>query len=150
MLVIRSSISFALMIAWPLATLYVMNSTWRALDVPLQQILALIAMLALLAPVTALAVAAFAANKVEALAIFKGVNFAGLAPLALYFLPADASYRAAFLLTPTGWGVFAFEAFRAGDAARGYLHVIGGAVYLLILLALCVRSYLASVYKTAS
>jgi hypothetical protein len=148
MLLARCAASLILMIAWPLTTVYVMNATWKALHMPFPELLGLVSMLAIGAPLTAVTLAAFASNKVEALAIFKGVNLVALAPLALYFIPSDAPFRPLFLIAPPAWAVFAFDAFRTGQSASGWLYLAGGAAFLGGLLALCLRAYLAGLYKT--
>lgn len=148
MLVVRTLTSIILMIVWPLITIYVMNATWQAIDLPFGSWLALVCMLSLVAPLTALAVATYATNKVEAMALFKGINMVAIIPLALYFLPAEAFYRYLFLVLPPAWGVFAFDSLLVGDQAGALAWLAGGAVYLLALLLITVRAYVRSTYKT--
>lgn len=150
MLLIRMLLLTLLMIIWPLTTVYVMNSTWQALDLSLVQWLALVSILSLTASITALGVAVYATNKVEALALFKGINFIFITPLALYFLPAsDELYRKLFLLAPTGPAVFAYESFQTKNNLQAWAYLAGGAVYCAAILALCIWIFSRSLYKQA-
>ena len=124
-----------------------MDATWKAIPVSYMQLLAIVVMLAPVAPLTALSVASYAANKVEALAVFKGISFVVIAPLALKFIAEDAAFRPLFLLSPTAWGYFSFDAFVAGSVTQGYLYVMGGLIYCCALLAFTVRFYLRQAYK---
>jgi fluoroquinolone transport system permease protein len=149
MLVIRTLTSIAMLLVWPMITIYVMNSTWKAIDLSFLQWFMLAGVLSLMGPVTALSVASYATNKVEALALFKGINMAMLAPLALYFLPEGAAYRELFLILPATWSIFAFDALRAGTESA-YFWLAGGALYHLGLLAVSMWWYLRTLYKDAS
>ena len=148
MLLVRSLFSTALMIAWPLVSLSVMNAAWRGVPLSLLQWAPLVSVLALGAPLTALTVAAAASNKVEAMALFKGLNFMALAPLALFLVPQDASWRRLFLVLPSTWGLEAFEALRAGRPAAGWLLRAG--LFHGVLLAIALRAYTRAVYKASS
>jgi len=150
MLVVRMITSTLILVIWPMITIVIMNATWRALPVSYLQAAAVVTMLAPVAPLTALSVASYASNKVEALAIFKGISFVMIAPLALKFIAADAAFRPFFLLSPTGWGYFAFDTVSNGNALAGYLYVAGGLLYNVFLLALTVGYYLRKTYKLAS
>lgn len=147
MLTVRMVTSTALMIIWPITSLLIMDATWKAIPVSYMQLLAIVVMLAPVAPLTALSVASYAANKVEALAVFKGISFVVIAPLALKFIAEDAAFRPLFLLSPTAWGYFSFDAFVAGSVTQGYLYVMGGLIYCCALLAFTVRFYLRQAYK---
>ena len=136
MLTVRMVTSTTLMIIWPVTSLLMMDATWKAIPVSHIQLLAIVVMLAPVAPLTALSVASYAANKVEV-----------IAPLALKFIAEDAAFRPLFLLSPTAWGYFSFDAFIAGNAVGGYLYVAGGLIYCCVLLALTVRYYLRKAYK---
>ena len=142
----RTLIATIWMSLWPLLTVAIMNSTWQALDLAPVQWLVLVLSLAVLTPVCALAIPCFARDKVEALAVFKGITFVTLAPLAMYFIDAQAWFRPAFLIVPTAWAVEAFDAFVAGHAI-GYVWAAGGALYGLALLALVVQVYRRKVYR---
>lgn len=146
MLFIRTAMVMGYMVFWPLVSVLIMNTTWNALPVSVADLLAVIAMLSIGAPLTAIAVATFAQNMVEAMALFKGINFTVIAPLALYFLP-ETGLRFLFLILPSAWGVFAFDAFAAGDRQQGYLWLAGGSAILLTLLALTMRHYIATQYR---
>jgi len=142
----RTMMATLWMSLWPLFTVAVMNSTWQALDIPPLQWLVLVLSLAVLTPVCALAIPVFAKDKVEALAVFKGITFVTLAPLVMYFIDADAWYRSVFLLIPTAWSIEAFDAFVAGKPI-GYAWTAGGALYGLALLTIVVQVYRRKVYR---
>lgn len=147
MLLVRSIFSTALMIAWPLVSLSAMNAAWHGVSLSLLQWVPLVTVLSLGAPLTALTVAAAASNKVEAMALFKGINFLALTPLALFLIPAEASWRRVFLVLPSTWGLEAFDALRAGRSAAGWL--LGAVVFHVLLLAIALRGYTRSVYKAS-
>ncbi|MBX7102250.1 MAG: hypothetical protein K1X89_31325 [Myxococcaceae bacterium] len=147
MLLVRSLFSTGLMVVWPLLSVSAMNAAWRGVPLSLQQWVPLVGVLSLGAPLTALTVAA-ASNKVEAMALFKGLNFLSLTPLALFLVPAEASYRRLFLVLPSTWGFEAFAALRAGRPATGWL--LGAAAFHLVLLAIALRAYTRAVYKASS
>lgn len=148
MLLVRSLFSTALMIAWPLVSLSAMNAAWHGVSLSLLQWVPLVTVLSLGAPLTALTVASAANNKVEAMALFKGLNFMALAPLALFLIPADASWRWLFFVLPSTWGLEAFEALRAGRPATGWL--LGAGVFHAALLAIALRAYTRAVYKASA
>lgn len=147
MLGVRSLFSLGLMTAWPLVSLAVMNATWRVLDVAWWAWLPLVATLALGAPLTALSVSAVAGNKVEAMALYKGINFAALTPLALYLVPPEAGWRWLFFALPSTWGLEAFEALHTGRDATGWL--AGALAFHVVLLLAALRAWTRGVYKTA-
>lgn len=149
MLLVRTLLLSAWLIAWPLITIYVMNATWRALPISAAELLAVTISLTFLGPLTSLGIGAYAANKVEAIALFKGLNFVVLAPAVLAFMPADGVFRYLFALSPSGPGYLAFDAFANGRAQEGYLFSTLGVAYNAALLALAVRTYLHTVYKTS-
>ncbi len=79
----------------------------------------------LFAPIVALALMAFARNKLEGFALLKGVGVVMLGPVAAYFI--SAGWRLAFGLLPTYWSTQAFWAALNGDMGWGYL--LGGFGY---------------------
>jgi fluoroquinolone transport system permease protein len=142
----RTVVATAWLCVWPAITITIMNAAWQAIDLPLLEWAALILSLAILTPALALAIPTWASDKVEALAVFKGLTFITLAPLAMYFIDADAWYRYLFLLSPTAWAVQAFESF-LDSSATGFLWAAGGAAYAMTLLALAVHFFRRNVYK---
>jgi hypothetical protein len=142
----RTAIAVVWMSLWPMMSIAIMNSTWQALHLSIVEWWVLVLSLAVLTPACALAIPAFAKDKVEALGVFKGITFITLAPLALYFIDAEAAYRPAFLIVPTGWAVFAFDAFVAKDPV-GYAWAAGGVLYGVALLAATVALYRRKVYR---
>ena len=146
MILTRTVVAMGWLCVWPVLTISVMNSTWQVLDLPALQWAVVILSVAILAPVFALAVPLLADDKVGALAVFKGLTFLTLTPLAMYLIDPDAWYRTVFLLSPTGWTIEAFDAFVAGSTA-GYAWAAGGAVFNLVLLALCVHLFQKRIYQ---
>jgi hypothetical protein len=123
-------------VVWPLVGLAVMNAAWHSLGLALWAWLPLLSVLALGAPLTALVVSAAAKNKVEAMALYKAINFAALAPLALYLVPPGASWGRLFLVLPSAWALEAFEALRTGGDAKAWLAGALGFHAVLVLAAL--------------
>ena len=148
MLVTRTLLMIAYLLAWPLATVMIMNATWQALPLTYTELLIVAASVALMGPVTSLGVASYASNKVEALALFKFISFIIISPLALKFIPDEAWYRSLFLLSPAGWGYMSFDAFVQDNQTLGYLYAAGGTLFNLALLAACIRYYQSTLYKT--
>ena len=142
----RTTIATAWMTVWPLASIYLMNWTWRGIDLPLSQWVAIVLPLALLTPALSLVIPALAQDKVGALAVFKGVSFITLIPLALYFVPGDAWYRLVFLVSPTAWVIEAYQAFLGQIVASGYRWA-RGAAYAMVLLGLVVHLFRRNVYR---
>ncbi len=142
----RTVVATLWMCIWPVFTLSVMNAAWQAVDLSAVEWMTIIFCYALLTPSLALAIPTLSADKVEAMAVFKGLSFVCLVPLALYFVSADAWYRPIFLVSPTAWGIEAFDAFRAGDAA-GYGWAAGGAIYALLLLTVATYFFRRNVYR---
>ncbi|MEJ2204116.1 MAG: hypothetical protein P8170_08395 [Gemmatimonadota bacterium] len=133
--------------AWPLASVYLMNSTWQAVDLPLSHWLAVIIPLALFTPSFALLIPTVADDKVGALAVFKALSFLTLAPLALFFMPTDAVYRPLLLISPTGCFVEAYQAFLRHLPEQGALWSVGATVYALLLLAIVVHRFRTKIYR---
>lgn len=134
-LLVRTAVVTAWMAVWPLASVYVMNWTWRAIDLSLVEWLAVVVPLALFTPAFALLIPALATDKVRALAVFKGLSFVTLMPLALFVIPAGALYRPLFLVSPTGWILEAYRTFLAGFPGSGFRWAGGATVYAAVLLA---------------
>jgi len=148
LLFIRTVLSVSLMIVWPIITVLVMNSTWNALPISYTHIFIIGTVLSVIAPIMTLSIASYANNKVEALALFKGLNFILIAPLALEFVPADAVYRYILLASPTAWSFMAFQSFSNQILNEGYMWAAGGLVYSLLLYAMVMRYYLKDTYKS--
>lgn len=94
---------------------------------------------ALFAPLVALFLASFAGNKVEGLALLKGMGFLALIPLAAYFIPSGWQLLAG--LIPTYWPVKAYWLLHEGGSYWPY--VLAGAAYQLTLIALLLRRFRA-------
>jgi hypothetical protein len=141
-LLTRVATSFVLVFLWSSLSLAAMNATWHA--VPVTRFasvegLGFLAASSLGAPLTALLVATWATNKIEALAVFKGINFVVLAPLAIFALPAASWLRVPLFLSPSAWGVAAFEALREGRPALGLVAI--WAVVMLVGLIVTLRAF---------
>ncbi len=145
LIVTRTLVATAWMCVSPLTSIYVMNATWQAIDLRFVQWLGVVVPLALLTPALALATPALAGDKVRALAVFKGLSFVTLMPLATFFIRADAPYRRLFLVSPTGWVVESYRAFLDADSA-GYWWAAGGAAYAVVLLVGAVQLIRRNVY----
>jgi fluoroquinolone transport system permease protein len=91
-----------------------------------------------LAPIYALVLASFAENKVQGLALVKGMGVIMLPPAIAYFVPTN--WQLAFGLIPTYWPAKAFWALQAGDM-NYWLYVLIGLVYQCALLALLLRRF---------
>ena len=146
-LLTRTVVVAGWMAVWPLASVYLMNWGWRAIDFPLAYWLAVIGPLAIVSPALALLIPAVAEDKVGALAVFKGLSFIMLLPLALFIISPEAWYRVLFLLSPTGWVMEAFLAYLDGAGARGYQWSMAGAAYGLLLLASAVGVFRRKIYR---
>ena len=119
-IITRTLLATGWMLIWPYITIVIMNSTWQVLHLSALELITVVVMVGLLAPAMALAMPVMSSDKVEAFAIFKGINFIMMIPLALYFFDADAWYRPLFLVSPTAWTIEAFNALIAGESI-GYL-----------------------------
>lgn len=146
-LLLRTGVATAWMAVWPLASVYVMNWTWQAVDLSLASWLVVILPLALFTPSFALLIPTLAKDKVGALAVFKALSFLTLAPLALFFIPAEAAYRRLLLLSPTGWTVEAYQAFLRHLPERGVGWSLGATLYAVALLAIVVQPFRKKVYR---
>jgi len=142
----RTALVTAWMCVWPLASVYVMNTTWRVIDLPLAHGLAVVLPLAPLTAALALAIPALAGDKVQALAVLKGASFIMLAPLALFVVPEHAWYQSLFLAAPTGWVVRAFRTFVDGNPGYGW--ALGGTVYATALLGVAAHVFRRNVYRS--
>jgi hypothetical protein len=158
LITIRTIVPTVWMCVWPPVSIWLMNSTWQAINLHPGEWLAVVGPLALLTPALALLIPTIAADKVGALAVFKALSFVMLAPLALYFIRETAWYRPFFLASPSGWSIEAYRAFLAEDSSygpalgdrwtSGYLWACGGAAYALVLLAISVHFFRRNVYRS--
>jgi fluoroquinolone transport system permease protein len=96
----------------------------------------------LMAPVFALMLATFAANKVEGLALMKALSIFMLGPLAAYFV--DSNWQLLFGILPSYWPAKAFWV--AGEDGNFWPYVLIGLAYNLSLLALLVRRFREKVF----
>lgn len=142
----RTSVATLWMAVWPLASIHVMNATWRAADLPLVQWMAVAGPLVILTPAFALLIPGLAADKIGALAALKGLSFLSLAPLALFLVPEDAWFRPVFLVSPTAWVVEAMHAFLERAPAVGYRLALGGIVYGAVILTGALSRFRRKVY----
>ena len=103
---------------------------------PYQMILAAL-LTAPLAPLFALFLAAFAANKVQGFALMKASGVVMIPPLLAYFLPA--AWQRPFFIFPTYWPAKFLWSMQSGE--MGWVYFIGGFAYQLLLLAWLVRRF---------
>lgn len=123
-----------------LSLLYVPLTLLASGLVPLSLVpaVAAVALLAgLMAAVFALIIVAFASNKVEGLALTKGLSVFMLGPLAAYFVSSD--WQLMFGVLPTYWPVKAFWV--ASEGGNYGPHVIAGLAYALPLVGLLLRRF---------
>jgi hypothetical protein len=146
-LLVRTAVVTAWMAVWPLASVYVMNSTWRAIDLHLVDWLAVVLPLALFTPAFALLIPALATDKVRALAVFKGLSFVTLMPLALFVVADNSVYRTLLLVSPTGWILEAYRAFLAGMPVSGFRWAAGATAYAAALLIIVLHLMRRRVYR---
>lgn len=93
---------------------------------------------ALLAPMFAMFLAAFASNKVQGFALMKGLGAVLLIPIAAYFVTSNLEIL--FGVFPTYWPIKAYWMMEAGES--GYLiYLAVGVVYMLALLVFFVRRF---------
>jgi fluoroquinolone transport system permease protein len=97
----------------------------------------------LMAPIFALVVATFAANKVEGLALMKALGIFMLGPLAAYFV-GPSYWQLLFGLLPTYWPAKAFWV--AGEGGAFWPYVLAGLAYELVLLVLLLRRFRQKVF----
>ena len=146
-LLVRTLVATGWMVAWPLASVLLMNATWRSIDLSLASWLAVIVPLALFTPSFALLIPTVAKDKVGALAAFKALSFLTLAPLALFFVSRDAWYRPLFLLSPAGCPVEAYRAFLDGRPLHGAAWSGAAIVYAAALLATVMNRFRTKIYR---
>lgn len=96
----------------------------------------------LLSAVFATALATFAANKVEGMAVIKGLATLMLGPLAAYFIRSD--WQILFGLLPTYWPAKAFWVASEGGAFWPY--TLAGAAYVLLLLVVFMSRFRKKVF----
>lgn len=104
---------------------------------------AAVALLAgLMAAVFALTVATFASNKVEGLALTKGLSVFMLGPLAAYFVPTN--WQLFFGLLPTYWPAKTFWV--AGEGGNFWPYALAGLIYSMLLLPSLLRRFRRKVF----
>lgn len=98
--------------------------------IPVAALLPLTLLLALQAPVVALLLLAFAANKVEGMALSKGIGITMAAPLAIYFAPEPWSWLASVL--PTFWIAKAYWAGMEAWTGAFFIYLAAFTIYSLL------------------
>ncbi|MCI3921027.1 hypothetical protein MO973_12355 [Paenibacillus sp. TRM 82003] len=127
--------TFYAVLLLPLSRLVPVEDLWGALP-------AVAVMAALQAPLFALAMAAFAANKLEGLAISKLSGWVVFAP-ALLLLPEPYQWGAAAL--PTYWSAKAYEAAVSGSVGSSLFWGIGGAAYHVALFVALFKKFIRKI-----
>lgn len=116
------------------------------LTVSLPVALPAIVLASLLAPLPALALAGFAANKVEGMAVLKAMGLPLFSPLVAGLV--DDPWRWAFAVVPTFWPA---ETLWRADAGTTVLPaVVAGAAYLGVLVAWCAQHFLNRLERGAA
>ncbi|MCG8349789.1 MAG: hypothetical protein MI924_18650 [Chloroflexales bacterium] len=91
-----------------------------------------------LAPMMALILGAFAANKVQGFALTKASGVFFIAPVIAYFAPGN--WQWAFGVVPTFWPAKLFWMLQAGESG-GWIVFLIGLIYQALLLALLLRRF---------
>lgn len=128
-----------------LSSAYVMLALLSSGFVPISLALAIaaVALLAgVMAAVFALIVATFASNKVEGLALTKGLSVFMLGPLAAYFVPSE--WQLCFGLLPTYWPAKTFWV--AGEGGNFWPYALAGLIYSVLLLPWLLRRFGKNVF----
>lgn len=91
-----------------------------------------------LAPLAAVFLATFSANKVQGFALMKASGVFNWPPMIAYFI--DGPWQLAFGLTPTYWPVKLYWTMQAGDGGW-WVYFVVGLVFQLLLIALLLRRF---------
>ena len=97
-----------------------------------------------IAPLYALFVASFAANKVQGFALMKAAGGLAWPPILAYFV--SSNWQIAFGIDPFYWPVKVFWMLEAGDAGT-WLYYLGGLAYQSALIVLLLRRFKDVVYR---
>lgn len=104
----------------------------------LGRLLLVAAVAGLLAPLLALALAVFAANKVQGFALMKAVGIILFPPLVAYFVPSG--WQAVFGVFPSYWPARLYWLYLAGQN-NFWVYLAAGVLYQALLLTLLVRRF---------
>ena len=91
-----------------------------------------------LAPLTALALATFANNKVQGFALLKALSVLQMAPLVAYFV--HSAWQSVFGIIPTYWPAKLLWAFQQKESAS-WIYLVAGLAYQLLLLVVLMRRF---------
>ena len=91
-----------------------------------------------LAPIFALFMATFAANKVQGFALMKGVGVVLILPVLAYFI--ESNWQLALGIVPTYWPIKLYWMLYAGETG-GWIYFVVGLVYQALMLALLLRRF---------
>jgi fluoroquinolone transport system permease protein len=97
-----------------IAAVYIFVPVVGLVTLPYAPLLPIALVAALEGPIFALLLASFAANKVQGLAVMKGLSLLLVAPIVAYFVPTPWQWL--FALVPTFWPLKAFWQLLAGEA----------------------------------
>jgi fluoroquinolone transport system permease protein len=102
------------------------------MDIALLPMLVPVALVAsLLAPLVLMVLVVFASNKLEGLALMKGLGILFLGPIAAFFIESNLQLLLGIL--PTYWVAKAFWMVSAGENGAGWYMLVGTAYYVLLL-----------------
>ena len=91
-----------------------------------------------LAPIFALFLAAFAANKVQGFALMKASGVVSIPPLIAYFVKSD--WQLAFGIIPGYWPIKSFWVIQSGDT-NYWIYLLAGLAYQVLLVVVLLRRF---------
>lgn len=123
---------------------------WNAVPFGFIEWLMLCFVLSPLGAVFMVILSTIASNRVEALAVGKFFSIATTTPMLLYLFPAEAWYNHLFLVFPTTPIIHAYEAFRVHETGLAIAWLVGGFIYVMLLLAWATRRYIQKSYMVTA
>ena len=97
-----------------------------------------------LAPIFALFLATFAANKVQGFALMKGIGVVLILPMLAYFI--ESNWQLLLGIIPTYWPIKLYWVLYASETG-GWVYFVVGLVYQVLILALLLRRFNAVMHR---
>ena len=97
-----------------------------------------------LAPIFALFMATFAANKVQGFALMKGMGVVLILPLLAFFI--ESNWQILLGVVPTYWSIKLYWVLYAGESG-GWIFFVAGIIYQLLILVLLLRRFNAIMHR---